>query len=664
MKTFKPIPFTIEISERPRYIPGSGPPMMPISLRPPDDGKGWLIHSVVNWEGIPQYLVTPPDNPAHRVPVRKELILNWVSPRTYEDFEYLQAKKREEEEWDEDNSFLARALRIKEERFRMFQAKNTARSKLKLETGITSKVQTGSSSCSTDSDNESVEVPAMFPRNVIKQSPSKRVGMPDSHEDTKISSILSVKRGSSRKRRDRSKLEAGRGLTPKRQKLSSSSQNASLGQPSLSRPIIKQELETSGGEDDQDRRPEGKDDGEEEHDRVETSAEISSRSSRPILPPPRAKFCSRHSPLLTSSRVRTDDRSRKSSSGDSIRISRILPPPRPINLKVQRSSPKDTQSSGILAVNPNPIDFKEYPPILPPQKFSLSQHTGSLDVARRNAHASNRTTPWAANGRLKSQTSVSTGSEPAKSATPNGINTSPRNGSGGKSDKLSSLPGNIMKGLDKSKIVQNRNNAGLSRSDEKRSLSNSVKRLSSISIPSSARNSRSRDLRRVEPAIIATPKKGKLVDEAEEFEIIGLIDDELRKVNGVTVRYYLVDWKGDFDPTWEAEYNVSEAAIKAYKKKLLRRQAFDGALDDADDIPAPRSKSRNQSVSHIDIKVETDSNAVFDISSEFPTNSYYKEPDDSDLQAAILLENGYEDEMEPLVSVQDSRQPSGRLCSI
>jgi hypothetical protein len=93
MKAFKPLSFVIEISERPKYVPGSGPPMTPISLRPPD-GKDWQIQSVENLEGIPQYIVNPPNDPSGRIPVRKELILNWVSPRTFEDFEYLQAQQK------------------------------------------------------------------------------------------------------------------------------------------------------------------------------------------------------------------------------------------------------------------------------------------------------------------------------------------------------------------------------------------------------------------------------------------------------------------------------------------------------------------------------------------------------------------------------------------
>jgi hypothetical protein len=223
-----------------------------------------------------------------------------------------------------------------------------------------------------------------------------------------------------------------------------------------------------------------------------------------------------------------------------------------------------------------------------------------------------------------------------------------------------------MKGLDKSKITPVRGRAGLSKYDQmRRSLSNSVDRAPSYPVSSSKHNSRSREPHEAEPVIVVTPKRQEFMVEAEDFEIFGLIDDELRKVNGVMIRYYLVDWKGDFDPTWEAEYNVSNAAIKAYKKKLLReRQAFDGAIDDPEDIPASPQKFRTPSGSDVDMKTETDDTAVLTLAPPFPANGNYKEPDDSDLQAAILLENGYEDEMEPLTPMPENRRSPGQFCSI
>jgi hypothetical protein len=277
MKAFKPLSFDIEISERPRYIPGSGPPMMPISLRPPDD-KDWLIHSVVNWEGIPQYLVTPPDNPAYRVPVRKELILNWVSPRTYEDFEYLHAKKRDTEEWEQDNRILAEALQIKEKRLRILQAKNAAKSRSKLQRGITRTERNDSDAYSGDSDSDSEEVPANFPRTRVQNGPNKRMGLSDGHEVKKISSSLLIKGNTSKKGGDISNVN--RELNPKRRKLSSSSQISVLGQPSLSRPRIKQEPVTSEEEFDNDDNSEAeeKGDNEEQHCQTKPSAERSSVS--------------------------------------------------------------------------------------------------------------------------------------------------------------------------------------------------------------------------------------------------------------------------------------------------------------------------------------------------------------------------------------------------
>lgn len=70
----------------PKYIPGSGPPLAPISVLPPDDIDGFIIErSLV--EGQLRYLVGYNDRPQLKVTVRAQNILDWVSSRTFEQWE-------------------------------------------------------------------------------------------------------------------------------------------------------------------------------------------------------------------------------------------------------------------------------------------------------------------------------------------------------------------------------------------------------------------------------------------------------------------------------------------------------------------------------------------------------------------------------------------------
>ncbi|KIN03901.1 hypothetical protein OIDMADRAFT_18091 [Oidiodendron maius Zn] len=47
----------------------------------------------------------------------------------------------------------------------------------------------------------------------------------------------------------------------------------------------------------------------------------------------------------------------------------------------------------------------------------------------------------------------------------------------------------------------------------------------------------------------------------------------MREVNGKLVLYYLIDWVGEYDNTWEPAKNVSEAAIADFMEKRRMQQA-------------------------------------------------------------------------------------------
>lgn len=109
-KQEKPIlQFHIPIRPRlPKYRPGSGPAPPRINLRPVHDSDAFIVDKVVLPRGpfhpsdhIRQrrcyYIVGWPDLPAARPVVDASKILDYVSPRTLEDWEYQDALRREEE---------------------------------------------------------------------------------------------------------------------------------------------------------------------------------------------------------------------------------------------------------------------------------------------------------------------------------------------------------------------------------------------------------------------------------------------------------------------------------------------------------------------------------------------------------------------------------------
>jgi hypothetical protein len=80
--------FDFVVAERPIYIPGSGPPLAPITIMPPHDKKGIIIDEMKlgdskdSW----RYIVTYDNEPTLRMSIRPERILNYVSARTYEKY--------------------------------------------------------------------------------------------------------------------------------------------------------------------------------------------------------------------------------------------------------------------------------------------------------------------------------------------------------------------------------------------------------------------------------------------------------------------------------------------------------------------------------------------------------------------------------------------------
>lgn len=108
--------FHIPIRPRlPKYRPGSGPSPPRITLRPVHDSDAFIVDKVVLPRGHfnPHsesrqrrcyYIIGWPDLPAARPVVDASKILDYVSPRTLEDWEYQDALRREEERKNEEEA--------------------------------------------------------------------------------------------------------------------------------------------------------------------------------------------------------------------------------------------------------------------------------------------------------------------------------------------------------------------------------------------------------------------------------------------------------------------------------------------------------------------------------------------------------------------------------
>jgi hypothetical protein len=91
--------FDFFVTERPRYIPGSGPPLAPVTIMPPNDKDGYIIDQVMLYSEL-RYIVGYRETPTLRVAVKLPNILKWVSQRTLEEWHKnkYDSEVREEEE--------------------------------------------------------------------------------------------------------------------------------------------------------------------------------------------------------------------------------------------------------------------------------------------------------------------------------------------------------------------------------------------------------------------------------------------------------------------------------------------------------------------------------------------------------------------------------------
>ena len=92
--------FDFVVAERPMYVPGSGPPLAPITVMQKHDKDG-VIQGEVKMDNQLRYVVGYEKHPYLRVSVKPQNILDWVSPRTLEDWEFEKTKAEYQADEDE-----------------------------------------------------------------------------------------------------------------------------------------------------------------------------------------------------------------------------------------------------------------------------------------------------------------------------------------------------------------------------------------------------------------------------------------------------------------------------------------------------------------------------------------------------------------------------------
>ncbi|KAF5587437.1 hypothetical protein FPANT_6890 [Fusarium pseudoanthophilum] len=103
----------VRLRSKPRdYVPGSGPPLQPISLLPPQDSTAYILERIIlpspglAADGLPlprrmTYIVSWTDLPAAQMLVPAMDILEYVSPRELEEWEFKNTEEQLEEETTE-----------------------------------------------------------------------------------------------------------------------------------------------------------------------------------------------------------------------------------------------------------------------------------------------------------------------------------------------------------------------------------------------------------------------------------------------------------------------------------------------------------------------------------------------------------------------------------
>jgi hypothetical protein len=567
----RPTPFFIEIPDRPVYQPGSGPAMAPITLQPDDSDTGWVIAGTVDFQGISQYVVTPKDNPAHRRPVKKQHILDWVSPKAHEDFEYTQYKIQTEAEREKESRIMAKAVAVR----KRIQGVGLAREQAKARKPFARYMQLEQVD---DSD---------------RGNTSKQLSSPEHSSDDLNSGMLPGRSESTKRKRSVGFPQEKEPAVKRRGPTSSS--KAPLVWKAWKPPLLgssrQGQVERTGDETDEE--GEARDTPEYDNGQLRRLNTF----DRPSLPTQRR--LSTHSRTSVAQKPSVFSYSEPSlfvpataSPSPKLRRSVLSPPLLASGNYPKSASPStqpETKYPRKVTVLQKPSNGRTCSPILPPTKLckppASKPVSTTFHVALARVGESSRGRTLKRKRHSLSPTDESTAA--GESSDVNGMSNDHRSKRAYETEAMGrSHFSDIAASRSTWVSVDHKASKPEKREGSRSSSSGSSNILIWPSNHKSAKVSNEQSKYFAGMKMKQNDKEDVEEDEKEEedsnetWDIHGLLDDEMRRVNGQLVRHYLVEWVGDWDPTWEPEQNVSTEAITIYEKKKRRDSlGFDGAAD-------------------------------------------------------------------------------------
>ncbi|KAI0432047.1 hypothetical protein F5Y09DRAFT_302835 [Xylaria sp. FL1042] len=600
--------FEIPLSSKPRdYRPGDGPALAPVSLSLDHDTNAFIVDKHV-LPGKPvnndlklelYYIVSWPDFPNARVAILATKILDYVSPRTLEDWEYQRALERDEEE----EQRLAAERRIQEQRAKIHAASTPGTG-----TGTSTPLTPGLKKRGRPSKAELVArrlaEQASFGRDELANVP-----LPPAKTD-------------------------GPSLSTPKKKLAQGSEGLDELDDADMNEIISRQLQGSSERDSDSFTAEELDEignSGAENGFTSLNAFLSGPSSRGYAeflvsnPPSSAQ----HAPIRSTSPTpfSLHHNSKETSSRQKTQLTTPIPVP---------SYPKQTWKKKTLASQEKtitPIPAPWYPP--PRAKLPQQKHVVTTTPVPTPSYPSPKPKPHKIPHEIKytpvppprvSPTRKSEVSQPHKvTYTPVPLpsllraSEKPNTVAGPRVHPPLAYTSNVAAGLrdyngftpagHKKRRTSFGTEAEVGRNDQPHSPSKST--------APTARTSSSRKRKVPQP------------EEDQEWEVKRLEDDKVLEISGKLVRYFKVRWKGnwppDQNPTWEPEENVSEALVKNYLKNKTAKEVLHSPSPRKLERPMPTLKRKYSSVAEA---FEGDVNDVSGPSSSLPGNVQGEEDDD------------------------------------
>jgi hypothetical protein len=486
--------FDFVVAERPRYIPGSGPPLAPVTIMPPDDRDGYIIDQVVLYSEL-RYIVGYHEMPHLRVGVRLPNILQWVSARALEKWETdrYDAEVRAEEEQE------LPLLEAKEERKKKKLAKLA---KTSIPAGTKSRKRKR-----TPDDEVPLQIKEAVTSGLGKKSPGRARGPGSRNQHVEEIITFKSPKQSQHSQQQPSLSTPGRGLANRTVLDTDSDDEDENTELALTYQLLGREIPRSNVQ-----------------------------SSRSNSPPNQSKRTTK-----SRSTSRPADTSREESRSPSVSGP---PQKRPAILPARKSRstsrPADTSREESRSPSVSGPTQKR-PAILPPPRKGAVAATSSRDALKVYEDLERRS-----------------------------------------KKKLKTL-------ADEDLILEDESEVSMPRTTKKpQTLADKYSHTKNKPQPGAFKGAHSRlppparglpqlDAEEEETDEPMEPEKAAEEDTDSEYELRQILKHKVRVTeDGKPDIWYLIDWVGEWDNTWEPAENVGQGAIDEYEAKRMKKTRFRG----------------------------------------------------------------------------------------